>query len=324
MKTATVIIDGPNGSHRAIAFIDDGSHRSYVRRGLAEQLELPIEEQEQLAIGHFGAQRPGPSETLHRRSVSIRGTFPGAPPVALSLLDKEAICSVPSYARTDFANQLWNQGRRLADDRFFGGHHSASEVDILIGGDQIWEVLGVETIKGSGGVRAIDSKFGWLLLGPTKPRRPAVCPATATTAAPTVVISALACAFESPLQLTWPNSARNEPDIKDVEDASSAPDETAPPAVGQLSPVSSGTGQPPPDEAVNEDFDLSAFWAIEHLGILSTETDQPDRLDKYEEDITRAADGRYCAPLPWKVDRWRLMDNRAMAEGRLASLMRRL
>ena len=169
---------------------------------------MPIEEQEQLAIGHFGAQRPGPSETLHRRSVSIRGTFPGAPPVALSLLDKEAICSVPSYARTDFANQLWNQGRRLADDRFFGGHHSASEVDILIGGDQIWEVLGVETIKGSGGVIAIDSKFGWLLLGPTKPRRPAVCPATATTAAPTVVISALACAFESPLQLTWPNSAK--------------------------------------------------------------------------------------------------------------------
>ena len=118
---------------------------------MAEQLELPIEEQEQLAIGHFGARRPGPSETLHRRSVLIRGTFPGAPPVALSLLDKEAICSVPSYARTDFANQLWNQGRRLADDRFFGGHHPASEVDILIGGDQIWEVLGVETIKGSGG-----------------------------------------------------------------------------------------------------------------------------------------------------------------------------
>jgi hypothetical protein len=80
----------------------------------------------------------------------------------------------------------------------------------------------------------------------------------------------------------------------------------------------------PSDEAVNEDFDLGAFGAIEHLEILTTGTNKSARLDKHEEDIARATDERYCAPLLWKVDRWRLMDNRTMAEGRLASLMRRL
>ena len=38
LKTATVFIDGPNGTLRAVGLVDDGSQRSYIRRELADQL----------------------------------------------------------------------------------------------------------------------------------------------------------------------------------------------------------------------------------------------------------------------------------------------
>jgi hypothetical protein len=99
LKTATVLIDAPSGPRRAICFVDDGSHRSFIRRELAEDLGLPVEDEEELAIGPFGKKTAGPAEVLQRRPVKIRGTFPNAKAINLQLLDKEVIQTIPPYGR---------------------------------------------------------------------------------------------------------------------------------------------------------------------------------------------------------------------------------
>ena len=69
------------------------------------------------------------------------------------------------------------------------------------------------------------------------------------------------------------------------------------------------------------EFDLREFWALEHLGILAEEEEDPRFLLDYEEGISRSPTGRYRAPLPYKNCWKRLKDNKPVAKQRLASLM---
>jgi hypothetical protein len=48
------------------------------------------------------------------------------------------------------------------------------------------------------------------------------------------------------------------------------------------------------------------------------------RFDSFDKDITRQLDGRYCTPIPWAIDKWRLEKNHQMASGRLQSMLNRL
>jgi hypothetical protein len=50
VKTATVMIHGPNGSKRAICLFDEGSHRTYIRTKLAQELGLSIVDKEDMDI----------------------------------------------------------------------------------------------------------------------------------------------------------------------------------------------------------------------------------------------------------------------------------
>ena len=43
-----------------------------------------------------------------------------------------------------------------------------SEVDILIGCDQYWDVVTREIRKGTSGPRAINTMLGWVLFGPVE------------------------------------------------------------------------------------------------------------------------------------------------------------
>lgn len=79
------------------------------------------------------------------------------------------------------------------------------------------------------------------------------------------------------------------------------------------------------DELWNDlEMDHREFWKVEHIGILETEESSPDFQTRYEDFITRQADGRYTAQLPWKEFWTKLKDNRAVSEARLSGLMTRL
>ena len=153
-----MLIDAPSGPRRAICLVDDGSQRSFTRRKLAEDFGLPGEGHKMIVVQTFGSSEATTPEMLNRRRITVRGTFPNAAPVELRVLDKQVICPAPPYGKTDFANDLWNKGYQLADDRFLGGGRSLSE--ILIGADHVWQVCLDTTISHSEGLRAIDSKFG--------------------------------------------------------------------------------------------------------------------------------------------------------------------
>ena len=85
-----------------------------------------------IAVQAFGSNEAITPEMLKRRRIIIRETFPNAAPVDFHVLDKPTICPAPPYGKMDFTNDLWNKGYQLADDRFLGGGHSMSEIDILI------------------------------------------------------------------------------------------------------------------------------------------------------------------------------------------------
>ena len=49
-----------------------------------------------------------------------------------------------------------------------------------------------------------------------------------------------------------------------------------------------------------------------------------ERFDSFADEITRLPDGRYCTPIPWKTDKWRLQRNLKMASCRIDSTLVRL
>ena len=66
LKTATVLIDASSGPHRTICLVDDGSQRSFMQRELAEELGLPVEGQEMIAVQAFGSNEATTPEMLKR------------------------------------------------------------------------------------------------------------------------------------------------------------------------------------------------------------------------------------------------------------------
>ena len=80
------------------------------------------------------------------------------------------------------------------------------------------------------------------------------------------------------------------------------------------------------DEINAINFDLSLFWKIENFANLdgADAVEAKDRFDSFDEKITRWPDGRYCTPIPWSTDKWRLQKNLPLAIGRVESTINRL
>ena len=80
-------------------------------------------------------------------------------------------------------------------------------------------------------------------------------------------------------------------------------------------------------EGVSEqDPNLSVFWELEHIGIKETHMgrDPMPLYTRFDHQIVQQRGGRYRVPLPWNSNKTRLQPNKALAEGSLRSLLRRL
>jgi hypothetical protein len=80
------------------------------------------------------------------------------------------------------------------------------------------------------------------------------------------------------------------------------------------------------DEQRAVNFDLSLFWRLENFANLdgADAVESTERFDSFADEITRLPDGRYCTPIPWKTDKWRLQRNLKMASCRIDSTLVRL
>jgi len=169
-KTATVIVSGPDGDEtRAILFADDGSHRSWVLKALSSQLKLKTVAVENISTRVFKKKEPSKPEMTKNVEMQLRGTWKGAPKVTLIALESDHIADTGPYIESEFARSLWIQNEKMADDRFEMAHKEEEAVGILIGMDQMFQIMSNEAaIQSPCGLRAFKTKLGRMIAGPSK------------------------------------------------------------------------------------------------------------------------------------------------------------
>ena len=160
LQTATAIATNEDGSLSLPVRIlfDNGSQRSYVTNNLKSKLCLKPMSSETLHLNTFG-------ENVYRKQRCQVVTLPLRNKqneyLEITALNFPVICS-PLPKHVDINDYPHLQGLGLADSS-----ESQCGIDILIGSDHYWDIVTGETIRGHSGPTAINSKFGWLLSGPT-------------------------------------------------------------------------------------------------------------------------------------------------------------
>ena len=161
LQTATAFATNQEGSKstKVKILFDCGSQRSYVTESLKSRLSLKPTRTENLHLNTFGERNFRKQKcdvvTLHLESCNDET-------VKVSVLSFPAICSaLPT--RVDASSYPHLQGLQLADCS-----DSQDSIDVLIGSDYYWDFVTNEIVRGDFGPTAINSKFGWLLSGPTE------------------------------------------------------------------------------------------------------------------------------------------------------------
>jgi len=319
LKTATVYILGPNGNQtRAILFLDEGSHRTWIKRQISRNLKLKVIEIEQIATRGFRQTKAPPAEIHNVVEMTVRGTWPGAPAVRIEALEVEEVGSTGPYQTTEFARKLWLANENLADDRFErdGGEE---DVGILVGMDQMFNIMFNEpAITSPCGLRASNSKLGRVIGGPSQEK--------STKQSQSIVSQLIINSNHSLPQITSQSSNF----LNTVQSRESESRETR---NSSLQSQQESSEQICYSETENKkfemdrlNFDLSLFWRLENFANLNDcdAVEKDDQFRSFCEDITRLDDGRYCTPIPWTTDRWRLEINYQMAAGRLQSMLNKL
>ncbi|KAI9565063.1 Pao retrotransposon peptidase family protein [Daphnia sinensis] len=301
VKTATVRVVGPNGKEtRAILFIDDGSHRSWVTRSISKLLNLRVVAEENIGTRVFKQRKPNPVERINAVELTIRGTWKGAPPVKITALETDYIGDTGPYSHTAFARQLWLEDEKMADDRF-ETNSQEKEVGILIGVDQMFEIIPNEpAIQSTCGLRAYNTKLEKAII-----QQMLQC--SSFSNCHTVSSYAAGC-FHS--QNYFTNHSENMEKGKAEESSPPQPRPTEEISSQEQHHTSKKEKRKIAKEELKRqtDFDLSLFWKLEHFAILDDcdAVEPDDTLCSFGDKITRQEDGRYCTPIPWKTDKWRL------------------
>ena len=135
--------------------LDGGSDSSYIRSSLAEELGLPV-----VGTGTFSCigfqERMEEPRQYDRVRVDLSSRF-GDGHVAIDLWSTERVCAdlpTPSLPKMPL-----EMPELMADD-FKGG-----EIDILIGIDNLYRIVLWEQVDIGGGLRAVDTVFGYVMHG---------------------------------------------------------------------------------------------------------------------------------------------------------------
>jgi hypothetical protein len=124
--------------------------------------------------------------------------------------------------------------------------------------------------------------------------------------------------FSSPVEKSTSETGNSS--LQPPNEKSSLSDETH----GQE--LDSDTKRMEKDELNAIKFDVSLFWKLYNFANLdgADAVEPNNRFDRFEDEITRLPDARYCTPLPWTTDQWRLQRNFHLTAGRLENTLARL
>ncbi|XP_055941638.1 uncharacterized protein LOC129971686 [Argiope bruennichi] len=139
--------------------LDCGANKSFILRGVVEELGLKTVGREVLAIHTFG------SKTAERRAydiveITLRNVQHPTRCVKIQAVVNGSITSAKIHTPSQFVRNIaLEKGIELADVS------TSERIDVLIGSDYISEILGERNIRISKRLIAADSIFGYLLLG---------------------------------------------------------------------------------------------------------------------------------------------------------------
>ncbi|XP_043197889.1 uncharacterized protein LOC122368221 isoform X2 [Amphibalanus amphitrite] len=155
VQTVLVEVSGPGGVCQVRALIDGGSDSSFIRSSLAEKLGLETEEQGVFACVGF-LESTEEARVYDRVSVKLTGRQGGE--ATLSFWKTDRLCvPVGTYSLPE--NLSLPPSVVLADD------YREGSVDLLIGCDQIYQVVMWDQVEVGPGLRLIETVFGHVLHG---------------------------------------------------------------------------------------------------------------------------------------------------------------
>ena len=158
LQTAQAIATN-NASHTSKSvrvLFDNGSQRSYITERLQSQLNLRPIQNEKLLLNTFGGNK-FKSQTCNVFKLSLQR--PGAQ-VAIEIVVISLCSSLPTPVNLTQFPHL--KDLQLADSP----DNPPGPINILIGSDFYWILVGEEIIRGDKGPIAVNSKLGWLVSGP--------------------------------------------------------------------------------------------------------------------------------------------------------------
>lgn len=160
LKTAVANVSSGKQTTEANILLDEGAQRSFITETLADKLDLVTSGDEIVHLSAFGDQQ---RQVRHMKSATVHILTDDGENIPLNVLVIPEIAVPLQTHMKSVANLKHLRGLRLAhpvtDDDMF-------DIEILIGADYYWSIVGDTIIRGQGPT-AVESKLGYLLSGPT-------------------------------------------------------------------------------------------------------------------------------------------------------------
>ena len=144
---------------KARILVDTGAHNSYATLDVARDLKCEILEERELHLNTFGSQvvKKIKSPVIEVEIVSRDG------PITLQLLTQGFLCN-PIEGHELSADHSWKlREYLLADPEAVKAKEL--KIDIIVGLDQMWQIVGNQMEDSGFGPRLLKSKVGWILAG---------------------------------------------------------------------------------------------------------------------------------------------------------------
>ena len=153
----------PNEKFLARIILDSDSKRSYVTIRVKDKLRLPSERKQTIPVKTFGSTEENTQSVV---VVDLCISTEHGDDVQLSAFVVPLICDALQSQSIAHASvtHAHLKGLKLAD---YSTGEDDIMVDILVGSDQYWQLVSGKVLQGENGPTAIQTKFGWVLSGPT-------------------------------------------------------------------------------------------------------------------------------------------------------------
>jgi hypothetical protein len=159
-QTAKVLVRGSKGQVQATVLLDCGSDRTYIKQGLAQKVGAKWIGSRQFTYAPFGGGKSTKHRNLHEidlcsilcKNESVRVQAISVQEITVPIVRQELPRSMESKIRhLKFADNIFDPG--------------SIDVDILVGLDHYWSIVGQDSIKLDDQLVAQDTLFGYVVSG---------------------------------------------------------------------------------------------------------------------------------------------------------------